>query len=190
MGQFEYLLMFTGVILGLAVSDLAISLNRLLEAGARVRWDWLAPLAAVVAFLKIVTQWWSWFAAAKIAKGLTFEMFLGVLVGAVLLFLLAAAALPSQTEEPVIDLRAYYAKVSRRYWLLFTAHWILVTAISLWAQVEITGARLSFLSPAFLIIPLAVSLAIVRNRAWHTLALLGLVGVYVAQFFGQGLGQS
>jgi hypothetical protein len=55
MGQFEYLLILASVILGLAVSDIAVSLNRLLEV--RVRWDWLAPLAAVLAFLKITAQW-------------------------------------------------------------------------------------------------------------------------------------
>src|SRR5436190_926509 len=115
MGPFEYLLLFAVIILGLAVSDVALSLHRLLGAGPRVRWDWLAPLAALVAFLKIVTQWWTWFRAEPLAGGLTWEMFLGVLAGAVLLFLIAAASLPDEVPgEGRIDLAAHWAGVRRR----------------------------------------------------------------------------
>jgi hypothetical protein len=113
LGPFEYLMMFTAVILGLAVCDLAVSIHRLVAAGARVRWDWLAPLAALVVFLKIVSQWWTFFNAGPLAKGLTFEMFLGVLVASVLLFLLAADALPDEAPEGRIDLRAHYESVQR-----------------------------------------------------------------------------
>lgn len=187
MGPFEYLLLFAAIILGLAVCDLATSLHRLLGAGARVRWDWLAPLAALVAFLKIVTQWWSWFGVERIARGLTFEMFLGVLVGAVLLFLMAAAALPDEVREGPVDLRAHYAQVSRRYWILFTAHWVLMAGVSIWAQMQIEGARLSLASPVYLMIPLAISLVIVRNRWWHTICLSGLIVLYVGQLFGHPL---
>ena len=38
MGAFEYLLLFAAVILGLAISDLAISLHLLLNAGKKVKW--------------------------------------------------------------------------------------------------------------------------------------------------------
>jgi hypothetical protein len=175
------------VILGLAISDLAMSLHRLLGAGSRVRWDWLAPLAAVLAFLKIVTQWWSWYGAEGIARSLTFGMFIGVLVAAILLFLMAAAALPDEIAEPVIDLRAYYAGVSRRYWLLFAAHWTLMNAITIWAQIQIEGARLALFSPLYLIVPVALSLAFVRNRWWHTICMVALSGFYLTQLFGRQL---
>lgn len=138
-------------------------------------------------FLKIVTQWWSWYGAARIASGLTFEMFLGVLVSVTLLFLMGAAALPDATDEPAIDLRAHYATVSLRYWLLFAIHWTLATVISIWAQVHIAGARLSLASPVYLIVPLALSLAFTRQRWWHALCLIGLTALYLGQFFGQAL---
>jgi hypothetical protein len=96
MGTFEYLLLFAAVILGLAISDLAISLHRLLNAAGRVRWDWLSPMAAALAFVRIVTQWWTWHDAERIAGGLTFGMFLGILISATLLFLMAAVALPDE----------------------------------------------------------------------------------------------
>ena len=76
MGQFEYLLILASVILGLAVSDIAVSLNRLLEV--RVQWDWLAPLAAALAFLKITAQWWNWYSGVSSAKAITFENYVAV----------------------------------------------------------------------------------------------------------------
>jgi hypothetical protein len=169
--QFEFLLLLAAVILGLAISDLAVSIHRLLAAGSRVKWDWLAPLAALVAFLKIVTQWWAWYGEEKIAGALTFEMFLGVLSSAVLLFLLTAAALPDDFGERPVDLRAYYAAVSRRYWLLFVAHFVLVNIVSVWAQVVIDRSRFDLIQPGWLVLPVALSFVFIRNRWWHTVGL-------------------
>ena len=187
MGPFEYLLLFAAIILGLAVTDLAVSLHRLLSAGKRVRWDWLAPLAAIVALLKIVTQWWTWFAAEGLAHGLTFEMFILVLITAVLLFLMAAAALPDDFGDKPVDLREHYSTVSRRFWLMFLGHWILGAAVSIWAQVSIAGAHLKLLSPAWLVVPVVLSLVIFRARWWHGMALIGFIGLYVWQYFGHVL---
>jgi hypothetical protein len=184
---FEYLLLLAAIILGLAITDLAVSVHRLLAAGPRVRWDWLAPLAALVAFLKIVTQWWSWFDAQRIASGLTFEMFLTVLAAAVLLFLLAATALPDDFGEGQVDLRAHYATASRRYWLLFVAQWLLATAASLWAQVAVGKAHLDLVSPAWLVPLVAVSAAFTKNRWWHTAVLAGFIVVYIGQYLGHSL---
>lgn len=188
MAPFEYLLLFAVIVLAIAVTDLSVSLHRLLAAGRRVRWHWLAPLAAFVAFEKIVTQWWTWHGGESFARGLTFEMFLGLLAVAVLLFLLAAAALPDEvaSDEP-IDLEAHYTTVSRRYWILFFAHFALGTTLSTWAQVRIAGAHYDPAQPAYLVGPLALSLIVWRNRWWHTLCLVGLTVLYLAQFFGQTL---
>jgi hypothetical protein len=188
MGSFEYLLLFVAVILGLAVSDVAISVHRLLSAGRRVRWDWLAPLAALVAFLKIVTQWWSWFGFERLVRAITWEMFLAVLVGAVLLFLLSAAALPDEApSETRIDLADHWRAVWRRYWILFLAHWLITNAVSIWAQMQIEGARLSLLQPAYLLGPVILSLVFIANRWWQTLCFAGLIVLYVGQFLGQSL---
>jgi hypothetical protein len=187
-GPFEYLLLFAAIILGLAITDVSVSLHRLLGAGRRVRWDWLAPLAAIVAVLKIVTQWWTWYGAERLAGGLTFEMFVGVVTGAILLFLMAAAALPDDTHgEGVIDLRVWYASVFRRYWLLFLAHWLLMTGVSVWAQVVIGKARFDAMSPALLMAPAALSLVLIKNRWWQTLGLVGFAALYLLNNLGKPL---
>jgi hypothetical protein len=191
MGPFEYLLAFIAVILGLAVSDLATSLHRLLSAGRRVRWDPLAPLAAVVALLKILTQWWSWFGTAQIARGLTFEMFLGIVAGTMMMFLMAAAALP---DEPAhageIDLATHYQAVRRRFWLLFAGETALMIGVDIWAQIAVAHAHFdphALLQPVMALIGAAVVLAFVRNRWVHGAALVALIGLYLINSAGRPL---
>ena len=187
MGAFEYLLLFAAVILGLAISDLAVSVHRLLNAGLRVRWDALSPLAACLAFERIVTQWWTWYGADRLASRMTFGMFVGVLISAVLLFLMAAAALPDEVEKEGVDLRAHYAMVSRRYWLLFACQWVVLNGVADWAQVSIMSAHLSLITPVVLVLPTAIVLAFVPIRWVQASGLLGFLALYSLVYFGHTL---
>ena len=187
MAPFEYLLLFASVILGLAACEIAIGVNRLLGAWERIDWDWLAPLAALLTFLKLVTQWWAWHGAVGLAAGLTFEMYLAVLAGAVLLFMMAAAALPGPvSEEGQIDLRLHYARTRRRFWILFTLHFVIAAGTSIWLQMAIGHARFAF-SPLYLLGLVGAVSIFVRNRLWQGLALAGLCLFYFFQSFGQAL---
>src|SRR3954447_4340061 len=146
MAPFDYLLVLASVILGLAACELAVGVNRLLGAWGRVRWDWLAPLAAFLAFLKLVTQWWAWRGAIAMAAGITFEMYLAVLVGAMLMFMLAAAALPTKAGgDESLDLRDHYERVRRRFWTFFTVHFAVAVGTSIWIQMRIEHSRLNLL---------------------------------------------
>ena len=187
MKPFEYLLLLPAVVLGLALSDIALSTQRLLNAWGRVKWGWLAPLAAMLAFAKVVTQWWVWFGGDQIARGLTFEMFAGVLLSAGILFLLAATSLPDDIGERGIDLRAYYETVSRRYWILFALHFVVANAVVIWAQARVEGAHVSLASPLLAVLPLAAALSVLRNRWFHGTALTGLLALYAWQEFGRSL---
>lgn len=187
MRPLEYLLLFESIILGAAVGDLAKSLHRLLAAGARVKWDWLAPLAALMMLLKIVNHWWRWFGLEPIANQLTFEMFVGVLGVTVLLYLISADTLPDEVPEGPIDLRAHYQGVSRRLWILFVIHGVLQISVNAWAALRIVGLRPPIFSTDYLIVPAALSLLIVRSRWWHAACLIALSAFYAGQFFGQAL---
>ena len=123
------------------------------------------------------------------ARGLTFGMFLGVLVGTVLLFLMASAALPGAINEARLKLRDDYDEVSRRFWLLFAAHWIVSTGTTIWIEVSVAHDHLSPASPAFLLVPAALILAFVNHRLLHTTALMVLGRLYLGQSFGHLLGQ-
>jgi len=60
-----YLLGLILVITGLAISDLIVSLHGVLMNRRKVKWDWLALLAAVYIFLMIVNSWGVSFRAFK-----------------------------------------------------------------------------------------------------------------------------
>lgn len=188
MGPFEYLLTFAAIVLGLAIAELALGLSRLLHAGARVTWGLTTPLAAIVVFLKIISQWWAWYAAQSMAQAASFEMFIVVMIGAVLLFLLAAALVPEvRAGTDRIDLPAHFAFVQRRFWLLFVSHWVIMNGVSIWAEMQLQGARLDLMSPTYLIPIVALALAFIRRRWLQTVSLVGLVVVYLVQFHGQHL---
>jgi hypothetical protein len=185
---FEYLLTFAAIVLGLAVTDLAMGLSRLLHAGSRVTWGLLTPLAAIVVFLKIISQWWTWYAAQSMAQTASFEMFIVVMIGAVLLFLLAAALLPEvRAGTDRIDLPANFTYVQRRFWLLFVAHWVVMNGVSIWAEMQLQGARLDLMSPTYLIPIAALALVFIRQRWVQTVSMALLIIIYLTQFHGQNL---
>jgi len=184
---FEYLLLFVVIILGLAIGDLATSTQRLLTAGKLVKWDWLAPLAGLVAFLLTVSQWWDWFGDERIARNITFPMFLAFLTAAVLLFLVCATALPDDFGEEAIDLRVFYASNARRFWLLFLAHWASTAGALVWAWISVAHGQLNQAHWAWLTLPIAAPLVFVKNRWWHGVSLVALAIFYVAPHLGQTL---
>jgi len=187
MRPLEYLLLFQCIILGLAVGDLARSLHRLLTAGARVKWDWLAPLAALMILVKIANHWWRWYGLEAIAGELTFGLFLAVLAATLLLYLISADVLPDEVPTGPIDLREHYRSVSRRLWILFVANGAFVIVINAWASIHVEGSRFPLFSADNLIPPAALSLLVIRARWWHAALLLALSGYYVAQFLGRTL---
>jgi hypothetical protein len=186
MAPFEYLLLFASVVLGLALAELAVGVNRLLRDWDRVKWDWLAPMAAALAFLKIVTQWWTWHSVERFAAGLTFEMFLTVLIGTMLVFLISATPLPEVAEDG-IDLRKHWDRVGKRYWSLFLIHWLLSTSVSLWAQVMILHRTLNLFTPVMLLGPVMLVLILVRNRWVQAAGILLFAGLFLWQSGGTTL---
>lgn len=41
----EYAAIYFGIIVGLALTNILTSIHKLVEAGSRVRWHWLAPVS-------------------------------------------------------------------------------------------------------------------------------------------------
>lgn len=118
MSAADYVATFVSIVLGLALADLATSLHKLLRAGRRVKWDYLAPLAALGTVLAVVAGWWELYDAFP--GKVSMSTFLPFLVSLMLLFLLAAAALPDEVPAEGIDLRAYYLGHRTYFWGLFT----------------------------------------------------------------------
>jgi hypothetical protein len=128
------------IVLGLALAELGTSFHRLMRAGKRVRWDWMSPALAFVMLLEAVQFWWlsqTWYANAT---ELHLIEFLPRLLVLLVIYLLAAAALPDEVPEEGIDLRLFYVETSRYFWALI---WLLTLGIMIFLIP--TGARTDYL---------------------------------------------
>jgi hypothetical protein len=181
MSAFEYTSVMASIIVGLALVDILVSLNRLIRAGGSVRWHWAAPVTAGLITLTVIQIWWSIYSPQD--TPMTIGQFLPLLVELVLLFLLAAAALPDDIPAGGIDLRIYYDRNGPYLWSLFAAAlgWALAVSAMEWVMAGETP--LGFLDQHLvdlLVLALFVSLIFVRRLWWHMIVLafaaLGPIG--------------
>lgn len=126
----EYLTGFISIIVGLALADLATSLQRLLRRGSGVKWDLLTPAAALLVTAFIINVWWATFDSLQAMRSISVGAFLPDLVALLLLFLLASSALPDEVGEDGCDLAAYYRDNRKRFWILFALYTLWVTLTS------------------------------------------------------------
>jgi hypothetical protein len=174
MSQSEYLLGFVAILIGVAVADMAGSLHKLLRARSRVRWHWLPLAAAGLLILLTVELWWSLTSFERLPGALTIGLFLPLLVGLVILFLLASAVLPDEVPAQGVDLRDFYFAEHRYFWLLFA---LFVTSFivqqlataSYYRGLDAVGRALWAIRPNLMVIGLALTLAYVRKPIWHQL---------------------
>ncbi len=174
MSAFEYVSVLASIIIGLAMTDILVSLHRLIRAGRAIRWDWAAPLAALLVALTLIQIWWSLYTPD--GEPMTIGRFLPVLVVLVLLFLLASAALPDKVPGEGLDLRAYYDRNGPYFWSLFTATlgWLLITGGVEAAMNGEIGRFLSYRLVDMIVVAVFASLIFVRRRWWHAIAFLVL----------------
>lgn len=118
---------FISIVVGLALSDVAHSLHRLLRAGPRVRWDLLTPMAALLVTSSVVNTWWT--IDLVFSHAVTFAAFLPNLGSLILLFLLASATLPDAVPDEGLDLKTYYLDNRTYFWGLF-ALWITALVVN------------------------------------------------------------
>ena len=189
MSYFEYGAIFIGIIVGLALANVLASVHKLMEAGRRVRWDWLAPaMAADATLLTLGAFWHQWLLMQTSPHVATY--FIAALIRAIsffLLYLACAATLPDEVPESGVDLRAYYVDNRVRIWGLFCANFAL--ALSTWmlrvgqpgfmAHLQ-ANAVIILMSVAGLLLSI-VSLT-VRALWWHRIAVIALAIVFLAAF--------
>jgi len=172
MSAFEYTSILASIIVGLALVDVLVSLNRLIRAGKLVKWHWAAPAATVLVVLTVIQIWWALYSPEDAT--LTIGEFLPQFVVLVILFLLAAAALPDEVPSDGVDLKAYYHRNGPYFWGLFTAAlgWLLLVEA---VGNAMNGLLLAFLSQRiidFVVLGVFTSLIFVRRLWWHGIAIL------------------
>ena len=180
MTYFEYLAIYIGIIVGLALSNIFMSLHKLIEAASRVRWHWMAPATAIYAATITLGSFWSLWVRRNDVVHHTFLTALPTAIALGLLFLTCAAALPDDVPQSGLDLKAYYFDNRRRFWGFSTGtHALnLLTWLLALVQFDDGGKAMThgFLPMIGNGMEAAVSLSLVFVRAswWHAIGIVSL----------------
>jgi len=181
MTRFEYAAIFNGIFVALALENIASSFHKLLAAGGRVRWHWMAPTNAVGAAIATIGTFWLWWRGRDIPA--VDPTVFTALVNALTLFMLylaCAATLPDDIPEAGIDLKAFYFSTRRQFFGILMATTLLLVCTAVWSM-----ARHGF-DPQYMQLNLPVfigslvatatfaSLFLVRAVWWHALGIIAL----------------
>ena len=187
----EYIVSFISIMIGLALADLATSLQRLLRAGPRVRWNLLTPAAAILVTAFIINIWWTMYGSLNAMTSISVAGFVPDLISLLLLFCLASSALPDEVGEKT-DLAEYYEENRKRLWSLFAIYTLWVTIV-LGVRTEMMGAPASrFLGnvvPNVFLAALMILLVFTSRRWVHLLAISFLLLITALAWLPQELGR-
>jgi uncharacterized membrane protein len=165
------------IITGLAIADVVVSLHGLLVSRARVRWDWLALLAALFIVLLIVAIWGiSYRSMGNRQINPPLWLFAARLAQIIPMYLAARAALPDCIDDDGVVLADHYAANSRYFWASVAVTYVLYIAFI----ASTTGAYellATYFSPTIQLAMMAVLVATPR-RAVHALLVPAIVAMF------------
>ncbi|HEY0150229.1 MAG TPA: hypothetical protein VGB70_14675 [Allosphingosinicella sp.] len=172
----EYVAGFVSIMIGLALADLATSLQRLLRGGPKVKWDLLTPATALLVTAFVINVWWAMFGALNAIRSLSLATFIPDMIGLLLLFCLASSALPDEVRDNT-DLEHYYMENRRRIWGLFAMYTLWTTAMIGWRGVSAglsAGSMIGSIVPNLILASLML-LLVGTSRKWVHLLVIGLL---------------
>jgi len=187
MRPYEYFVLLIIVLIGLAISDVTISLHKLLVAGRRVRWHWAAPAIAFLSTVLVIGEFMStwtarsgtvWFPGALSSVGLF-----------VLLYLAAAAALPGEVPAEGLDLGGFYFDNRRHFWGLMTAFMAVQTLLIAINPLNRSLPEFWYVIGQDVLIALACALLIwLRRPLWHAIFIAAFAGLEILNWWSLKLG--
>lgn len=192
MDKFEYVVALAAVITGLGLSDVAVSLHRLLKRRGGVVWDWLPITLALYASLVLMRLWYQLWSVHNlpVVTGLPFVTV--QVLQTLVLVLVLSAALPDEDDfqSGNINLQSYYAEHGRYVWsmyLVFVLMWVGTgTYFRMLAEPSERSTEIQFLS--FFSIPLALTIvALLVGRRWQAV-ILGLLVLHEVTWASNLLG--
>jgi hypothetical protein len=177
---FEYVAIFYGIVVAMAIETVLANLHRLLAARGRVHWHWMAPATAANASLLTLGEFCQWTGNYSIFQFLPFAISL------FFMFLSAAATLPEEIPEAGIDLKVFYFDNRRHYWGLvagFFAFNILLNVVTLarFGPTQLWIQNLPRLVGDFAGLGIAVPLIFFRNVWVHAVG-IGFALVFLLVF--------
>lgn len=183
MTPFEIFFGLSSVILGLALTEIASSISKLLRAGRQVRWAPEPVLQTVLIILIVVfvwaDQWWSHSAASFTVGQALFQV-----TKLLAVYVAAASVLGEREGKMSVDLREHY------YALRGVTYGALVTGLILFTIYSaIYFPRPDRVSIAYIAgsaaVPLAyVVAAFVRSRIYHLVMLVAVIALFGSRIVG------
>ncbi len=187
MSAFDYLSVLISIILGLGITQILSGFGRLLNVRGRVRWYGPAVAWGILLLLIHVQTWWAMFQLRALTlASWTLPVFLFVLLLPVLLYLMAALALPDAGGTEPIDMRASYH--AHAGWFFGLA--MLVIATSMVRPIVLGGRFRLDPDHAFQTLFFAASLGgALTHREWYhrwmTAVFFVLILFYVLSLFAR-----
>ena len=164
----DYTIGLMTIITGLAIADMVASMHGLLMNRERVRWDWLAILAAIYIFMLIVSSWGiSYKTMGNENINPPLWLFVLGLSQIIPLYLSARASLPDSVDDAGISLADHYLKIRRYFWGSVAFTYFMFVAYGLFVLGP-RGLSATYLSPAAQLVMMAL-LIVVPNRRLHTI---------------------
>ena len=166
MGVFEYVSVLTSIIVGLGIAHLLRGVASLVQHPGRYKSYWIHLLWVAFMFFQAIFWWW-WEFAFESLEVWTFQLYLFVLLYAVLIYLLCALLFPSDLDG-YSGYEEYF--MSRRRWFfgIFTVY-MLVDQLDTWLKGAEYYASLGVEYPitSFLYIAGSVIGILTVNRRYH-----------------------
>lgn len=174
------------VVVGLGLTSLLGSFNRLIRKRREIHWDALPLIWALTALLLVNNYWWGlYLGEVAAAAPSNVDVFLLGLLGPILLYLICAAALPDTRALRGGDLLAAYFAESRYFFALL----ILYVFATGWATAAHAGGFQwnEHMWMRLAIIGLCLPLMWTRKLALHWLATVVVLAIMVRVLFEMAL---
>ena len=177
MDKFEYVVALAAVITGLGLSDVAVSLHRLLKRRTKVEWDWLPVALALYASLVLMRLWYQLWSvhSLPLVTGLPFVTV--QVVQTLVLVLVMSAALPDEDDFSGgrLVLRDYYAAHGRYVWSMYLVFVVMWVATGIYFVLADGRTLVDPSFHVFFSIPLVLTIAALIMGRRGQAAILGLL---------------
>ena len=131
MGMFEYVVVLTGVVIGLALTHLMQGVAKIIERPDRVR-VWWVHLGWVVYMFVSAVFWWWWEYRLRVITSWSFQLYAFVLAYAFFIYLICAILIPSDIS-PFQSFRDYF--LARRRWFFgMLIAWLAIDVLDTWTK--------------------------------------------------------
>ena len=192
MEAFDYAMGLVSIVVGIAISDLALSFHKLFRHRETLSWDARTLLAAALTFVVLFSMWFDLWAVHGRPEILNYPFLLSIIVELVLLFLMATAVLPDE-PLPNDDLSTFYDNNARSIWTFFllfqisyVGHWLYFKMTSPSYGLDHMLARL----PEVLMGPVAAGALVLmpRRRMLHLILITSLLIYWLVTYSDNRIG--